>query len=95
MYTIYMNKLYINIKEAAEMLGVTPLTLRNWDKNGKLSARRHPISNYRVYLREDIDKLIGQISIREKPIPKPPAEKAKAESIGSKIFKLKVKHIKD
>ena len=52
------NKL-ISIKKASEMLGVTPLTLRNWDKNGKLKAMRHPLNNYRVYKVEDIERLIG------------------------------------
>lgn len=37
------------IHEAAEILGVTPLTLRNWDNQGKLVAYRHPINNHRVY----------------------------------------------
>lgn len=40
---------YLKISEAARFLGVTPLTLRNWDKKGKLSAFRHPASNYRLY----------------------------------------------
>ena len=63
---------FLTIKRASELLEVTPLTLRNWDKNGKLSARRHPMSNYRIYLREDIEKLIseitvGSVSIKAKP----------------------------
>lgn len=62
-----MNKLYISIKEASEMLGVSKLTLRNWDKNGKLKAYRHPINNYRVYKTEDLEALLGEIKVREKP----------------------------
>ena len=52
---------FITIKDAAKMLGVIPLTLRNWDRTGKLSARRHPMSNYRIYHREDVERLIGEI----------------------------------
>jgi len=37
------------------MLGVTPLTLRNWDKKGKLIAYRHPINNYRVYRLDQVE----------------------------------------
>jgi DNA (cytosine-5)-methyltransferase 1 len=59
------NKL-ISIKEAAKILNVSKLTLRNWDKNGKLSALRHPINNYRVYRLEDINKIIEQIESGEK-----------------------------
>ena len=54
-------KKYLTIKEAAELLSVTPLTLRNWDKAGKLVASRNPINNYRVYRKEDIEELLGKI----------------------------------
>ena len=50
---------FLTIKEAAEYLGVTPLTLRNWDKSGKLPTTRHPMSNYRIYKSEDLEKLGG------------------------------------
>ena len=56
-----MSNLYITIKQASKILGVSALTLRNWDKNGKLSARRHPMNNYRVYKIEDLEKVINEI----------------------------------
>ncbi|HEY4477588.1 MAG TPA: MerR family DNA-binding transcriptional regulator [Candidatus Paceibacterota bacterium] len=56
-----MEKQYLTIKETSQILGVTPLTLRNWDKKGKLIARRHPVNNYRVYKREEIDSLLRKI----------------------------------
>ena len=52
---------YITIKQASNILGVTPLTLRNWDKNGKLKAHRHPMNNYRVYKIEDLETVIQEI----------------------------------
>lgn len=52
---------FMTIKEAAEFLGVTPLTLRNWDKSGKLPTTRHPMSNYRIYKTEDLEKLMSDI----------------------------------
>ena len=55
------SKLYITIKQASRILGVSPLTLRNWDKNGKLKAHRHPMNNYRVYKIEDLEKVIHEI----------------------------------
>ena len=58
----------ITIKEASALLGVTPLTLRNWDKSGKLIALRHPLNNYRVYKRDDIEALIEQISSNIQPV---------------------------
>ncbi len=57
-----MSTQYITIKQASKILGVTPLTLRNWDKNGKLKALRHPINNYRVYKMEDIEGVLNGIA---------------------------------
>jgi len=54
-------EIYFSIKEAAEILGVTPLTLRNWDKSGKFPAQRHPMNNYRVYKRSALERLIEDI----------------------------------
>jgi len=56
-----MTSKFLTIKQAADMIGVTPLTLRNWDKSGKLPSLRHPMNNYRVYKLEEIEKLISDI----------------------------------
>ena len=58
-----MTNLYITIKQASNILGVSSLTLRNWDKNGKLKALRHPMNNYRVYKIEDLEKVILEIEV--------------------------------
>jgi DNA-binding transcriptional MerR regulator len=52
---------YITIKNASMILGISKITLRNWDKAGKLKAHRHPFNNYRVYKLEDIDKVLEMI----------------------------------
>lgn len=52
---------YITIKEASTILGMSKITLRNWDKSGKLKAYRHPFNNYRIYKIEDIDKVLEMI----------------------------------
>ena len=52
---------YITIKEASDILGVSKITLRNWDKANKLKAYRHPFNNYRIYKLEDIDKVLEMI----------------------------------
>jgi DNA (cytosine-5)-methyltransferase 1 len=54
-------KNYMQISEAAEYLGVSSATLRNWDRAGKLAAYRHPINGYRLYRREDLAKLLEGI----------------------------------
>jgi DNA (cytosine-5)-methyltransferase 1 len=61
-------KKYLTIKEVAKILGVTPLTLRNWDKKGKLRALRNPINNYRVYKTEEIDLFLRKIESQGKII---------------------------
>jgi len=49
-----MEKKYLTVKDAAKLLGVTPSTLRNWEKKGKLIPYRNPINNYRLYTPEQI-----------------------------------------
>lgn len=56
-----MKEIYFSIKEAAEILGVSPLTLRNWDKSGKFRANRHPMNNYRVYKLSALEHIINDI----------------------------------
>lgn len=51
-------KEFIKIEEASEMLNVTKMTLRRWDKAGKLKAYRHPINNWRLYKKSDIENLM-------------------------------------
>jgi predicted site-specific integrase-resolvase len=48
----------VRVGEAALILGVTTKTLRNWDRSGKVAARRHPVNGYRIYLREELEDLV-------------------------------------
>ena len=50
------------IAEAAEVLGVSQVTLRRWDASGRFPARRHPINGYRLYKRENVLMLLRQIT---------------------------------
>lgn len=52
---------YMTIKEAAEYLKVTGQTLRNWDKAGKLVPHRHPMNNYRLYKKSELERLLKKI----------------------------------
>jgi len=63
-----MEKKYLTVREVAKLLGVTPLTVRNWDKAGKLKALRNPINNYRVYKASDIEYFIRKIESKGKVI---------------------------
>jgi excisionase family DNA binding protein len=52
---------YIRIGEAAQLLGVSEGTLRNWGRQGKIRTHRHPINRYRLYRRADIEGLLAAI----------------------------------
>lgn len=56
-----METKYVSIKKAADMLGVSPLTLRNWDKKGTLVAYRNPLNNYRVYRADQIELFLRRV----------------------------------
>lgn len=62
---------YLMIKEAAAYLGVSANTLRNWGRGGQIVERRHPINNYRLYKRSDLDRLVREVErsakVRRKP----------------------------
>jgi len=78
-------KKFVTIKEAAYVLGVSPLTLRNWDKNGKFPAQRHPMNNYRVY------KVVNLLTIIE-DIENGGMAQSNARN---RMKKLVVKHLED
>lgn len=59
-------KKYLKVKEVAALLSVAPLTLRNWDRAGKLKAYRHPINRYRIYKPEDIELFLRGIESKGK-----------------------------
>jgi DNA (cytosine-5)-methyltransferase 1 len=54
-----MNK-YLTLSEAAELIGKSKETLRRWDREGKLSAVREPMSNYRVYRKDQVESLFTE-----------------------------------
>lgn len=47
------------INKFAKLLGVTPQTLRNWDKSGKLKPIHTSGNGYRYYSEEQLQKLKG------------------------------------
>ena len=67
----------ITIKQASKILGVTPLTLRNWDNSGKFEASRHPINNYRVYKVDEIQALLDGMLSHTPSLYVPPSKKTR------------------
>jgi site-specific DNA-cytosine methylase len=58
---------FVRIQEAANILGVTEQTLRNWDKAGKLPARRHPANGYRMYRVADLHAFLRSMEGEPEP----------------------------
>ena len=76
-----MPKKFLTVNDVARLIGVSPLTVRNWDAKGKLIAYRNPINNYRMYKNEDVESLLKQIeqgtgyprpATKTPDLPKPP-----------------------
>jgi excisionase family DNA binding protein len=55
----------LTVGEAARLLGVSAGTLRNWDRAGKVKAMRHPVNQYRLYRREELEALLKQIRLQD------------------------------
>ena len=51
------NSEYMTVKDAAELLGISPNTLRSWGALGAIVEYRHPVNNYRLYKRIDLEQL--------------------------------------
>ncbi|UPS92452.1 DNA (cytosine-5-)-methyltransferase [Bizionia sp. M204] len=46
---------YYSISEVSDILGKSTETLRRWDNSGKLPAAREPMSDYRIYRKEQLE----------------------------------------
>jgi len=51
----------LTIKQAADFIGVTPNTLRNWEREKKLFPCRNPLNRYRLYKKEDLEAILNNI----------------------------------
>ena len=60
---------YLTIKDAAEYLGVSHNTLRNWGRDDKVPMHRNPINGYRLFKITDLDRLLEKI---ERPVVRSP-----------------------
>jgi predicted site-specific integrase-resolvase len=49
---------YLSIGKVAKILGVAVVTLRRWEKLGKLNAKFRTFGNHRRYFKSDIAKLL-------------------------------------
>ena len=56
-----VEKEFITISEAAEILGVSIDTIRRWDKSGKLSPVKTSDAGYRLYYRSQIELFLNDL----------------------------------
>ncbi len=61
---------FLRIKEAARYLGVSPNTLRNWGRSQKINEHRHPVNNYRLYKKSELQRLLRKL---EQSAPRTPS----------------------
>jgi DNA (cytosine-5)-methyltransferase 1 len=59
--TVMRRQGFLRVKEAAELLDVSPNTVRAWGATGKILEYRHPVNNYRLYKRSDLQKLLARV----------------------------------
>jgi excisionase family DNA binding protein len=52
---------YLTIKEAAAYLGISPNTLRNWGRDGKVEMHGNPINGYRLFKKSSLESLLREI----------------------------------
>ena len=86
-----MPKEYLTVREVARLLGVTPLTVRNWDARGKVTAHRHPMNNYRLYKVRDVEEILKEFEIskvakRVISTPPPPPEKPQIRKLKIDVY---------
>lgn len=48
---------FLQVSEAAEFLSVSPNTIRNWGRDGKITEYRHPVNNYRLFKRTELERI--------------------------------------
>ncbi len=68
---------FLTVGEASEYIGASATSLRRWDRVGKLKARRHPVSRYRLYLKADLDKFLAEFGVVEEPVARSSGAKKK------------------
>ena len=56
---------YLTLAVASELIGKSKETLRRWDRAGKLTAIREPMSNYRVYRKDQVLTLFADLLAKE------------------------------
>lgn len=68
---------FVQVKEAARLLGVSPNTVRAWGAEGKIPEYRHPVNNYRMYKRIDLQRVLTELENSLVSAPRPAGRKSR------------------
>lgn len=52
---------FLRVKEAAQILGVSPNTVRAWGADGKIPEYRHPANSYRLYKQDELERILHDL----------------------------------
>ncbi len=52
---------FFTVSEAAAFLGIAPNTIRNWGRDQKIHEYRHPVNNYRLYKKKDLERVLKSL----------------------------------
>lgn len=55
---------YLTIKDAAEFIGVAPNTLRNWEREKRITTYSAPFNKRRLYKKDDLESYLNNIKER-------------------------------
>jgi len=58
---------YVKVAEAAEILGVSQGTLRNWAEAGKIPVHTNPANGYRLFRRNDLELFLAKVAMPKRP----------------------------
>lgn len=84
---------FISLSEAADFLEVSKGTLRNWDRSGKLIAKRNPANGYRQYDMDDLLALKASMTFSEGNTEQPSGHIAKRDSKEIKAIVSKLHNV--
>lgn len=74
---------FLTVGQAAGYLGVSKDTLRRWDRSGKLVARRHPLTEFRLYVKSDLDAILAKLTVSASKRANAQRRKARNKERGS------------
>jgi DNA (cytosine-5)-methyltransferase 1 len=62
---------FLTVRQAAKRLDVSPNTVRTWGASGRLPEYRHPLNNYRLFKKNDVERLRHKLEqpVRQTPVP--------------------------